>query len=147
MIGTTPSVEYFYADGATGGVAAYVRMTDVIYPNGRDISYSYGTAGGMDGHPLADQYDRQRQRYLCGVSYLGTATIVTENYLEAQVELDYSANDIAAWDRFGRVVDQLRRTTARTRPRWTSTSTRTTGTQRHKPDQRHGRGPERNLYV
>ena len=48
VVGTTPSVQYVYDDGATGGVASHLRMTDIIYPNGRDISYSYGTAGGAD---------------------------------------------------------------------------------------------------
>jgi hypothetical protein len=47
--GSTPSVEYVYADGSgTSGVAAYLRLTDVIYPSGRDLQYGYGTAGSTD---------------------------------------------------------------------------------------------------
>jgi hypothetical protein len=36
---SAPSVQYEYDDGAVEGVAQHVRLTDVIYPNGRDISY------------------------------------------------------------------------------------------------------------
>ena len=32
---------------------------------------------------------------------------MTESYLEPQVQLDYSANSFAAWDRFGRVLNQV----------------------------------------
>ena len=107
VVGTTPSVQYTYADGATGGVAAYVRMTDVIYPNGRDISYSYGTAGGMDDI-LSRTYEiGSGSDTYSSYAYLGAGTIVTESYLEPQVQLDYSANNYAAWDRFGRVVAQI----------------------------------------
>ncbi len=107
VVGTTPSVQYVYDDGATGGVASHLRMTDIIYPNGRDISYSYGTAGGAD--------DVLSRTYVIGsgsntyseYTYLGAGTIVTESYLEPQVQLDYSANSFAAWDRFGRVLNQV----------------------------------------
>ena len=107
VVGTTPSVQYVYDDGATGGVASHLRMTDIIYPNGRDISYSYGTAGGAD--------DVLSRMYVIGsgsntyseYTYLGAGTIVTESYLEPQVQLDYSANSFAAWDRFGRVLNQV----------------------------------------
>ena len=40
--GSTPSVQYTYDDGAVDGVAAYLRLTDVIYPNGQDVHYNYG---------------------------------------------------------------------------------------------------------
>jgi hypothetical protein len=40
---STPSVQYIYADGSSGSaVAQYLRLTDVIYPDGSDISYTYG---------------------------------------------------------------------------------------------------------
>ena len=29
-------------------MAAYLRLTDVIYPNGRDVQYGYGTTGAVD---------------------------------------------------------------------------------------------------
>ena len=30
------------------GVANHVRLTDVVYLNGRDVEYGYGTAGAID---------------------------------------------------------------------------------------------------
>jgi len=39
--------------------------------------------------------------------YLGAGRIVTEDYEDLEVNLDYSADNFAALDRFGRVVDQI----------------------------------------
>ena len=39
--------------------------------------------------------------------YLGTGKIVTEDYDKIDVKLDYAANSLAGFDRFGRVLDQL----------------------------------------
>jgi len=41
---TTPKVQYAYADGS----ANTIRPTSVTYPNGRVLTYDYGTAGGND---------------------------------------------------------------------------------------------------
>jgi RHS repeat-associated protein len=82
-------------------------MTDIVYPNGRDISYSYGTAGGMDDILSQTATIGSGSDSYSSYSYLGAGTIVTENYLEPQVQLDYSANNYAAWDRFGRVLSQV----------------------------------------
>jgi len=39
--GGTPSVQYTYGDGAVGGVAKYVRLEQVTYPDGiREIHYN-----------------------------------------------------------------------------------------------------------
>ena len=46
-LNSPPSVQYDYADGAGGsGVAQYVRLSDVVYPNGRKVDYNYAT--GVD---------------------------------------------------------------------------------------------------
>ncbi len=42
------SVQYTYADGASDGVAKYARLSNVVYPNGRNLHYGYGTAGAID---------------------------------------------------------------------------------------------------
>ena len=42
---TTPSVQYTYSDGASGGIAKYARLTSVEYPNTRLVHYTYGTTG------------------------------------------------------------------------------------------------------
>ena len=48
------TVEYDYADGATGTVAAYLRLGDVIYPNARKIDYNYAAGGGL--HHVAAEF-------------------------------------------------------------------------------------------
>ena len=104
--GTTLSVQYRYADGATGGVAAYVRLTDVIYPNGRDVTYNYGTSGIDDVmSQLVSISDGGTT--ISSYGYLGAGDIISENYATPQVKLDYSANNFADLDRFGRVLDQV----------------------------------------
>jgi len=45
MASNTLSVDYTYDDGAAGGIAEYVRLTEVEYPNGRDVVTNYGTTG------------------------------------------------------------------------------------------------------
>ena len=108
-------VQYVYSDGATGGVASYVRLTDVIYPNGQDVAYGYGAAGSIDDVlsrvvTISEAGGTGDTTYATGevaaYTYLGAGTIASENYIGPQVLLDYSANNFAAWDRFGRVVDQ-----------------------------------------
>lgn len=100
-------VQYDYADGATGGVAKYVRLEQVTYPNGREVHYGYGTAGAVDDimSRLATIGDGASPQ--AAYSYLGADKIVTEDYVEAQVKLDYAHDNLAGFDRFGRVVDQL----------------------------------------
>jgi RHS repeat-associated protein len=39
--------------------------------------------------------------------YLGAGRIVVEDYETLGVKLDYAASNFAAWDRFGRIVDQI----------------------------------------
>ena len=39
-------MEYDYTDGASGTVAAYLRLDNVIYPNARKIDYNYAAGGG-----------------------------------------------------------------------------------------------------
>ena len=109
---STPSVQYVYDDGCGTGsasAAAYVRLTDVIYPNGRDVSYGYGTPGGVDDimSRLTDIKTNGESTANAAYTYLGAGTIASENYTQPQVKLDYSASDFAAWDRFGQVLNQV----------------------------------------
>jgi hypothetical protein len=41
---TTPKVQYAYADGS----ANTVRSTSLTYPDGRVLTYNYGSGGGID---------------------------------------------------------------------------------------------------
>ena len=103
--GTTPKVQYAYADGSDNTI----RPTSMTYPNGRVLDYLYD-----DTH--ADKLSRIRTlRWdgiaVCRYSYLGLNTFVTTDYLQPQVKLDYAlgsgANPYAGFDCFGRIIDLL----------------------------------------
>ncbi len=79
---STPSVQYVYDDGATGGVAAYLRLSELVYPNGRVIHYEYNPGADNalsrvsavaddDGSGGAGQVD-------AAYTYLGTSTVASE---------------------------------------------------------------------
>ena len=105
--GSTLFLQYDYADGAAGGVAKYVRLDEVTYPNGREVHYDYGTTAAIDDimGRLATIGDGSGS--YASYKYLGVGRIVVEDYENIDVKLDYAANDFAALDRFGRVLDQL----------------------------------------
>ncbi len=113
----TLHVDYTYADGASGGVAKYVRLDKLIYPNsadppnGREVNYDYGTAGGTDDvmSRLAAIKDDGGTPVLASYEYLGAGTVVEENYEQPDVKLDYTgtSHSYSGFDRFGRVVDHL----------------------------------------
>jgi RHS repeat-associated protein len=103
----TPYVDYGYEDGATGGVAKYVRLSQVTYPNGREVQYGYGAAQATDDimsrlATIGDGTDTY-----ASYQYLGAGRIVVEDYEDIEVKLDYAADEFAALDRFGRVLDQV----------------------------------------
>ncbi|MGO9108944.1 MAG: Calx-beta domain-containing protein [Thermoguttaceae bacterium] len=106
---TTPSVQYTYADGANGtGIAEYLRLTQTMYPNYGKSTVNYNYPAGVDSiMSLLGSITDGSGNVEAAYSYLGADTIATENYQQAQVKLDYSANNFAAWDRFGRVLDQV----------------------------------------
>jgi RHS repeat-associated protein len=115
--GSTPDVEYAYDDGAAGGVAKYNRLADVVYPNGRTVGYDY--ASGVDNlmsrlSSIFDDADgngvpNNGETVYSSYKYLGAGTIVEEDYPEVQVKQTYldSNGNVAGFDRFGRVVDQI----------------------------------------
>ncbi|PQO43818.1 hypothetical protein C5Y93_21770 [Blastopirellula marina] len=103
--GTTPKVQYGYADGS----ANTVRPTSMTYPNGTQLEYRYDD-------PDANNLSRIRTLHwdgsdVCSYNYLGLKTFVTTDYLQPQVQLDYAlgsgANPYAGFDRFGRIIDLL----------------------------------------
>jgi RHS repeat-associated protein len=105
--GNTPFVQYDYEAGATSGVAKYVRLDDVVYPDdNRTVDYDYGTVGAIDDimsrlAAIGDGTDTY-----AAYKYLGAGQIATEDYEDIEVNLDHAADNFAALDRFGRVVDQ-----------------------------------------
>ena len=96
-------------------LARYVRLKEVTYPDGRIINYDYshGDDAAIDEvmSRLSAIYDDADddgeidtgEDVYASCRYLGAGRIVTEDYEEIQVNLDYTANDFAALDRFGRV--------------------------------------------
>jgi len=103
--GTTPKVQYGYADGS----ANTIRPTSMTYPNGRILDYQYD-----DTH--ADKLSRMRTLHwdnldVCRYDYIGLNTFVTIDYLEPKVKLDCangsSPNPYTGFDRFGRIIDLL----------------------------------------
>ena len=93
-------------------IAAYLRLTDVNYPDTSDISYAYGDLQTDPVDYIMSRLSAIKDsgisaNTLSGYSYLGAGTLVTEDYKLAQVKLDYSANNLADLDRFGRVLDQV----------------------------------------
>jgi len=107
--GNTLFVQYDYADGASGGVAKYVRLDEVTYPNGREVHYDYGATGAIDDimSRLAAIGDGTNTH--AAYKYLGAGTIVEEDYEDIDVKLTYlDANgNPTGLDRFGRVADQV----------------------------------------
>jgi RHS repeat-associated protein len=104
--GTDPETTgygYSYYESIQNGVAKYVRLGHINYPNPcGDFYYYYGTTGSVDD--IMSRVERSYAAY----TYLGASTIASEDYYgQVGVKLDYSADNFAAWDRFGRVVDQI----------------------------------------
>ena len=107
-----PTVEYTYADGANGGgVAAYLRLESVTYPNNRVVQYNYNDGpqaainevmsrlGSISNAGNTDTYAVE--------SYLGLDNIVTEDYKDPQVKCDLSSGNYSGLDQFGRVSDMV----------------------------------------
>ena len=106
-----PTVQYVYGDGAgSNGAAKYIRPTNVVYPNGRDVQYGYGTAGAVDDIMSRLETISDTSGTLASYKYLGLGTIVKENFPQAGVKLDYDPagnGSLSGFDRFGRIADQL----------------------------------------
>jgi len=112
---TTPNVQYTYANGS----ANTIRPTAMIYPNVRNLTYDYGTAGGINdaASRIGTLFDNDGVTHLGDYSYLGRAGIVVVT--SAQPQIQYTLVGIAGgndpvtgdiyWglDLFGRVKDLI----------------------------------------
>lgn len=108
----TPKVQYGYADGSHNTI----RSTGLVYPNGRELTYGYGSSGG-----LADKVSRiasvidDDSTHLVDYSYLGRGTFVVADSPQPQMKwtlVDLAGSDdpdtgdiYSGLDRFGRVKD------------------------------------------
>ena len=116
----TPSVVYNYDDGDVGGVAKYVRLTSIKYPDidypddGRQVHYLYPTTGIGNAlnrvESIAD--DASGTTKYAQYEYLGAGTIVSVAHpgVTGGLTLDYnisgSTHLYEGWDTFGRVINQ-----------------------------------------
>ncbi|MBN8624754.1 MAG: RHS repeat protein, partial [Planctomycetes bacterium] len=106
---STAKVQYGYADGS----ANTARPTTFTYPNGRVLTYDYGTSSGDDDRlsrieSLDDAGSVARVAY----TYLGLTSFVTSFCPEPQLTWTLigggdPANPYAGLDRFGRMIDCL----------------------------------------
>ena len=110
---TTPKVQYTYADGSDNTI----RPTALVYPNGRELNYDFGSTGEMDdaASRVASLIDDDGTTHLVDYSHLGQGSVVEQespqpDLLYTLVSLtgsdDPDTGDIyAGLDRFGRVKD------------------------------------------
>lgn len=115
----TPAVQYAYADGATSGVAKYVRLDTVTYPNGRVIQQQYSTAGS--DYDVLNRVDKIRDntagKDLTDYAWVGAfdfAGEVKHPSVSSGLTLTFGfgGNLMLGWDRYGRPVKMQWRNTA-----------------------------------
>ncbi|GIX04973.1 MAG: hypothetical protein KatS3mg114_0842 [Planctomycetaceae bacterium] len=110
---TTPSVQMSYANGSTNTV----RPTSLTYPNGRTLSFDYGSSGGIDDsasriETIVDD-PTNGSTHLAEYSYLGLGTVAEQTSPQPAIQFTLLGNltpdgDIyTALDRFGRVKQSL----------------------------------------
>ncbi len=103
--GTTPNVQYNYADGS----ANTVRLISLTYPNGRVIALNYAAGDDDALGRISAIVEASGGATLVGYTYLGVATFVKTN--APQPDLTWNlitgsgANPYASLDRFGRVIN------------------------------------------
>ena len=91
-------MEYDYT-AASGGVAAYLRLDDVIYPHARQIDYNY--TGAVDSvMSRLSSITEQNGTTDAAYTYLGLDTIVAEDYPGGGVELNYDSTGNNAYSGF-----------------------------------------------
>ncbi|WP_237722460.1 RHS repeat-associated core domain-containing protein [Singulisphaera acidiphila] len=110
---TSPNVRYGYADGSSNTI----RPTSLTYPDGRVLTFDYGTAGGTSdaASRIASLIDDDGITHLADYSYLGAVTVVEVDHPQPQIQFtlidlsggnDPDTGDIySGFDRFGRIKD------------------------------------------
>jgi hypothetical protein len=75
---TTPKVQYGYA----GDSANTIRPTTLTYPDGRELTYDYGSVGGIDDRAsrIANIIDDD-DTHLVDYEYLGRQSFVEQESL------------------------------------------------------------------
>ena len=97
---------------AAASTSAALRPSSVRYPNGRLVHFTYGSTDSMADvlnrlDAIQDDSGGSPGNVLASYSYLGLGTIVSEDFEQPDVRLEYFFDSAyGGWDRFGRVVDQ-----------------------------------------
>jgi len=105
---TSVKVEYSYEDGS----ANTIRPTGITYPDGRTLTYSYGSPDSdSDQLSRVEALVDDDESVLASYTYLGLGSVVQVDYPEPDVRYDLitgsGANPYTGLDRFGRIVDLL----------------------------------------
>jgi RHS repeat-associated protein len=80
---TTPKVQYQYADGSAGTI----RPTLLVYPDGREIGYDYGSSNGADDAASRVRDMEDQGVRLVRYGYLGLGTPVEVGYRFLPIDL------------------------------------------------------------
>jgi RHS repeat-associated protein len=107
-----PSVQYAYADGASGTAAKFVRLSSVTYPGPATpwtVYYNYPSNAGIGDHlsrldNMAD--DSGGTTKYAAYTYLGSGTIVQVSRPGSTLTYKGGAGKYPGFDRLGRVVWQ-----------------------------------------
>ncbi|GIW76470.1 MAG: hypothetical protein KatS3mg104_1533 [Phycisphaerae bacterium] len=109
--GSTPSVQYAYADGASGGAAKYVRLDTITYPNGRVIKYNYNTTGSDDDvlSRVDTIRDNTASKDLVEYNWIGAYDMAGEEKHPSisgglTLTWGFGGNLMLGWDRFERIL-------------------------------------------
>ena len=102
---TSMKVQYAYADGS----ANHVRQTSLTYPNGRMITYDYGSSGSIDDVLSRVRAIKDGSLELAVYSYVGAQTFVQVDYTEPDMRYDLAmgtgTDPYTGLDAFDRAVD------------------------------------------
>tara|TARA_R110002072_G_C7976780_1_gene535574 strand:+ start:9789 stop:15815 length:6027 start_codon:yes stop_codon:yes gene_type:complete len=103
--GVTPKVDYSYADGS----ANTLRSTALTYPDGRELTYDFGTAGGTDDKASRVAGLKDGTTTLARYTYLGFGSVVEVEYTEPGMLYDLigGSSGYSGLDQFNRIVDSL----------------------------------------
>jgi hypothetical protein len=97
-------VQYAYDSGSSNEV----RLNQLIYPNGRTVSYNF--ASGMDSTLNRVTSISDTSATLAGYTYLGIGTVVRITYPQPGIWLDLwggTSGTFNGIDQFGRAINQL----------------------------------------
>lgn len=108
VVAASPKVVYAYADGASNGFAAHLRLASITYPNGTAVHHGYASAAGLDRAANRIQWlapnSAGTSRY-AEFTYAGSGRLAKQAYPTAgglAVDLGTGTARFNATDRFAR---------------------------------------------